>query len=86
MFNNYLPKIKNVQYKGLFSEKTNTLMDDNLYRIVNDIDSLIVNGVAPCCQEHRELPFRKLIICKNEAGLNNRVKSLAGVGLREILE
>lgn len=86
MLNKYLPQIKNVQYKGLFSEKTNTLMDDNLYRIVNDIDSLIINGVAPCCQEHGKLPFRKLIICENKAGLNNRVKSLAGVDLREILE
>nr|WP_320049125.1 hypothetical protein [uncultured Desulfuromonas sp.] len=86
MLSGYLPKIKDVEYKGLFSENTNTLMDDNLFRLVDDIDSLLVNGVANCCQEHGSIPYRKLIACENKAGLNQRVENLVGIGLRGIFE
>lgn len=86
MLYRYLPKIKNVEYKGLFGEDTNTLMDDNLFKLVDNIDCLLVNGVTYCCQEHGNVPFRKLIACKSNSGLNQRVKTLTGVELIDIFE
>ena len=81
-----LPEIKDVEYKGLFNESTSTLMDDNLYKLVNDIDILLSNKCTYCCQEHDILPFKKLIECDNISGLNNRIKNLIGVGLKEIIK
>ena len=86
MLISYLPKIKDVEYKGLFSENTSTLMDDNLFRLVDDVDSLLINGVAHCCHEHGNFPFRKLVSCENKTGLNQRVENLVGVGLKGIFE
>lgn len=82
----YLPEIKEAKYKGLFSEETDTLMDDNLFRMVADIDSLLTKGVAFCCKEHGFLPIRKMASCQNSAGLNRRVINLTGTNLQGIFE
>lgn len=82
----YLPKVKDVEYKGVFSEDTNTLMDNNLYRLVNDIDSLLINGITECCHIHGKLPFRKLVVCESKVGLNQRVKNLIGTDLKGLFE
>ena len=85
-FFKFLPTAKNATYKGLFDEDTSSMMDDNLYKLVDDVDFLLRHKVGCCCEEHGKIPYRDLINNNNENCLTRRVNSLIGVGLEGIIE
>lgn len=80
-----LQELKDVEYKGVFGEKTSTLMDDNLFRLAAEIDLLLKNKITYCCENHGSLPRRKLILNTGVKCLNKRFYDYFNINMEDVI-